>query len=102
MNESYKEYIVLVHNKEDLDWLYDQLESLDKAPENTSIFRSVECANRRPNNKSTHYWLSAQEAQELRNNPKIRLVEIVPKELGIRAGLIDPISESDSTNPKKG
>lgn len=81
-----KEYIVTLHNREDLDSLYDDLESDQKFPPGTDIKRSVKCLHRRPTSRNTHYFLTEWEAEELKRDPRVRTVSIHPRELGIKAG----------------
>jgi hypothetical protein len=82
-----QEYIVTVNNSDDLSQIYDELESAGKYPPGTEIFRSVQCINRRPTSRNTHYMLSAWEADQLRNDPRIKSVSLAPNILGIQPGL---------------
>jgi len=81
-----KDYIVVVKDPDDLEKLYADLESEGTAPDGTEIFRSAKCTARRPGSRGTIYRLTEWEAGELRNNPLVRSVELVPSELGISAG----------------
>jgi len=81
-----KEYIVSVHNIDDLDSIYDDLETNGKAPANTEITRSVECVHRRLTSRNTHYMLTEWEAAQLKNDPRVKTVELAPYYLGISAG----------------
>jgi hypothetical protein len=81
-----KEYIVTVYNRDELPAIYDDLESKGKSPVNTDILRAVECTDRRPASRNTVYRLTNWEAQELKNDPRVRTVELIPSELGIQAG----------------
>jgi hypothetical protein len=81
-----KEYIVTVYNYDDLPAIYDELETKGKSPLNTDIFRAVECTDRRPSSRNSVYRLTNWEAQELKNDPRVRTVELIPSELGIQAG----------------
>ena len=81
-----KEYIVTVYNREELPAIYEDLETKGKAPLNTDITRAVECTDRRPSSRNTIYRLTNWEAQELKNDPRVRSVELIPSELGIQAG----------------
>jgi hypothetical protein len=81
-----KEYIVTVYNRDDLLSIYEDLETKGYAPANTDIDRAVECTDRRPSSRNTVYRLTNWEAQELKNDPRIRSVELIPSELGIQAG----------------
>ena len=78
-----KEYIVTLWNHDDLDDIYDEIETAGKAPPNTDVKRAVECKMRRPNSRNTHYHLTQWEADHLRNDPRVRAVELVPSELGV-------------------
>lgn len=81
-----KEYIVTVNDFLDLDNIYNELETQGIAPPNTELSRSILLAERRPNSRNTHYWLTDWEAEQLRNDPRIRTVEIHPRYKGITAG----------------
>jgi hypothetical protein len=81
-----KEYIVTVYNYDDLPSIYQDLETKGKAPLNTDIQRAVECTDRRPSSRNSVYRLTSWEAQELKNDPRVRTVELIPSELGIQAG----------------
>ena len=81
-----KEYIVTVYNRDELPSIYEDLETKGKAPANTDILRAVECTDRRPSSRNTVYRLTNWEALELKNDPRVRSVELVPSELGIQAG----------------
>jgi len=81
-----QEYIVTLHSKEDLESLYDDLESEGKSPKGTDITRAVTCLYRRPTSRNTHYLLTAWEADELKQDPRVKVVSLHPRELGIKAG----------------
>jgi hypothetical protein len=81
-----KEYIVTVYNYDELSSIYEDLEIKGKAPPNSDILRAVECTDRRPSSRNTVYRLTNWEAQELKHDPRVRSVELVPSELGIQAG----------------
>jgi hypothetical protein len=81
-----KEYIVTVYNRDHLLSIYEDLEIKGNAPANIDIIRAVECTDRRPSSRNTVYRLTNWEAQELKNDPRVRSVELIPSELGIQAG----------------
>ena len=81
-----KEYIITVYSRDELPAIYEDLETKDKSPLNTDILRAVECTDRRPSSRNTVYRLTDWEAQELKNDPRVRSVELIPSELGIQAG----------------
>lgn len=82
-----KKYIVTVHDHNDLDAVYTDLETVGISPPNTEILRDVECLERRPSSRSTVYRLCDWEAAELKNDPRVKSVTVHPGELGIKAGL---------------
>jgi len=81
-----KQYIVVAHSYDDLDDIYDELESAGKSPPGLELIRAVECVSRRPGSRGTIYRLTAWEAGQLSSDPRIKTIELVPKELGIEAG----------------
>lgn len=81
-----KEYIVTVYNRDELPSIYEDLESKGKSPVNTDILRAVECTDRRPASRNTVYRLTNWEAHELKHDPRVRSIELIPSELGIQAG----------------
>ena len=81
-----KEYIVTVNDFNDLDAIYDELETEGKSPPNTELERSVTCVHRKLTSRNTHYLLADWEADLLRQDPRINSVTPVPSMLGIKAG----------------
>lgn len=95
MNEKI-EYIVTLHNLEDLDSFYEDMENpggILHIPD-----RQVEVANRRPISRSTHYWLTEDEANQLKNDSRVRFVEPHPKYLGVKAGELEYTQTSSNWN----
>ena len=98
-----KEYIVTLHNRDDLEDFYEDMETLRATKYNCMPERTVEVANRRPTSRNTHYWMTEDEAAVLRQDPRVRAVELKPSELGmvIRRSWIQTSSnwnKSNSTN----
>jgi hypothetical protein len=81
-----KEYIVSVENFEDLDSIYEEIETSGKTPPTVDLTRSVDCIHRRPTSRNTHYLLTDWEAAELANDIRIKSVSLAPYYLGIKAG----------------
>lgn len=80
--EDLREYVVTLHSKESLDDFYADMETLGG-----SLYipqRCVEVSNRRPNSRNTHYYLNEQEAEQLRNDPRVLAVELLPEQLGLK------------------
>ena len=76
-----KEYIVTLHRREDLDQFYEDMET----PGGDLYIpdRRVDIAIRRPTSRNTHYYLTDQEASELRADPRVLAVEVRPEQQGI-------------------
>ena len=76
-----KEYIVTCKNKQDLDSLYDDMET----PGGNLYIpdRAVELVHRRTISRNTHYMLTAEEAEQVRNDPRVLGCEITFKDSGI-------------------
>ena len=81
-----RKYIITLYNYDDLDAVYEELETAGKAPPDTEIQRDVECLERRPMSRNTVYRLTDWEADQLKNDPRVKAVTIHPNELGIQAG----------------
>lgn len=69
-----QEYVVTLKNKADLDDFYDDMET----PGGNLYIpkRKVEVANRREISRNTHYYLSKEEAEQLKQDPRVLDVEI--------------------------
>lgn len=76
-----KEYVVTVRNRSDIDSFYDDMESVggDLYIPN----RRVDIAQLREISRNTHYYLTDEEAVQLRNDPRVLAVELLPSALGI-------------------
>jgi subtilisin family serine protease len=79
-----KEYIVTCRNKEDLDSLYEDMET----PGGNLYIpnREVELVSRRAISRNTHYMLSEEEAAQVKNDPRVLDCELTPEQLGIFPG----------------
>jgi hypothetical protein len=76
-----REYVVTLKKYEQLEEFYDDMET----PGGNLYIpnRMVECALRRDISRNTHYMLTDEEAEEVRNDPRVLAVELLPKERGI-------------------
>ena len=82
----FKEYVVTVKNKSDVDSFYDDMDSengTDCIPN-----RKVQIAQLREISRSTHYLLTDEEAQKLKNDNRVLAVEQLPSALGATPGII--------------
>ena len=73
-DQDLKEYVVALHRIEDLEPFYDDMET-----PGGSLYipnRTVDLAKRRPSSPNTHYYLTDQEAEQLRLDPRVRAVTI--------------------------
>lgn len=76
-----REYIVTCKTREDLESLYNDLET-----PGGSLYipdRAVECLNKRPISRNTHYSLTDEEAASVKQDERVLDVELTPEELGI-------------------
>jgi hypothetical protein len=83
MSTLLREFIVTLKDKNDLEQFYFEMENLGTTgfvPE-----RVVDCVNKRPISRNTHYLLSADEVEELRKDPRVEAVSLRLKDLGIIA-----------------
>lgn len=79
---SEREYVVTLHKHEDLDLFYDDMET-----PGGNLFipdRAVSVFNRRPVSRNTHYLLTDQEAETIRQDPRVKAVELSLEESGIK------------------
>lgn len=79
--ENLREYVVTANSRECLDSLCEDIES-----EGGSLHipnRQVKIANPRPMSRSTHYYLTDEEANLLRQDQRVLAAELMPTELGM-------------------
>ena len=76
-----REYIVTLKSKEDLDCFYDDIET----PGGNLYIpdRAVGCCKRRPISRNTHYMLTDEETEQVRQDPRVLAVERIPEDIGI-------------------
>lgn len=91
MSHSEKEYIIVLHRHEDLDQFYDDLEST--YGDNEIPQRTVTCAYRRPLSRSTHYWLTDQEAAQVAQDSRVQSVTRPYQDLGM---IVTPLTQQTS------
>lgn len=87
------EYVVTLKSSDDLETFYDDLET----PGGTECVpdRCVECALRRPISRNTHYHLTQEEAETLKQDD--RVINVVPKKL-IDSAVVRPLWTQTSSN----
>lgn len=77
-----REYVVTLKSRDDLNSFYDDMESNSRkkfVPK-----RSVEVAARRPISRNTHYWLTDEEANILKQDKRVLAVELSNRETGTK------------------
>jgi hypothetical protein len=78
---SEREYVISLHDYNELDSFYQDMET---SGGNLYIpNRAVPVHNRRPISRNTHYMLTDQEAEAVRNDPRVLAVELSLKEQGV-------------------
>ncbi len=79
MPEFLKEFIITLKDRKDLDPFYQEMEGSSGSEFVPS--RAVTCAGRRPISRNTHYLLTVEEAELLRQDPRVESVLLKPKEV---------------------
>jgi len=69
---SEKIYIVTLHNREDLDGFYDDMKD-----------NGFRLNMKRPISRNTHYWMTDEQAEELKQDPRVWDVDLRPEDRGI-------------------
>ncbi len=97
-DQSLKEYIVTLKDFKDSEEFYKDMET----PGGNLYIpdRMVECVNRRPISRNTHYMLTYDEAAEIRNDPRVFTVELNYSDLGIVIGC-DGFTQTSSNFDKR-
>jgi hypothetical protein len=78
-----EEYVITLKNRNDLEEFYKDMETLRATAYNCMPERAVPCEQRRPISRNTHYLLTAEEAEQLRQDP--RIISVMPVKLEIAA-----------------
>lgn len=76
-----KEYIVTLKSFDDLDNFYEDMETPGGSI--TIPGRKVDCSMRRDISRNTHYMLTEEEAEQVRQDERVLAVELLPRELGL-------------------
>ena len=69
---SEKIYVVTLHNKEDLEGFYDDMKD-----------NGFRLNLKRPISRNTHYWMTDEQAEELKEDPRVWDVDLRPEDKGI-------------------
>jgi len=97
-DQSLKEYIVTLKDFKDSEEFYKDMET----PSGNLYIpdRMVECVNRRPISRNTHYMLTYDEAAQVRNDPRVFTVELNHTDLGMVIGC-DGFTQTSSNFDKR-
>jgi hypothetical protein len=97
-DQSLKEYIVTLKDFKDSEGFYEDMETVGG---NLYIpDRMVDCINRRPISRNTHYMLTYDEAAQIKNDPRVFTVELNYSDLGIVIGC-DGFTQTSSNFDKR-
>lgn len=77
-----QEYVITLHDYDDLDVFYQDMENLG-GPEHIPD-REIPVENRLPNSRNTSYRLTAEEAEQIKNDPRVLAVTLTLEEAGLK------------------
>lgn len=77
-----REYCVILHSKHDLDNFYEQMEGTYQSESIPQ--RQVELSARRPISRSTRYYLTVEEAEKLKKDPRVKTVSLSAQERNLQ------------------
>lgn len=80
------EYIITLKTYDDLESFYEEMEKEGSIDSSIIPERAVECINKRPSSRNTHYMLTRLEEHKLRQDPRIESITLHPKYKGITVG----------------
>ena len=79
--DNLREYVITLYSHDDLDGFYQDMET-----EGGSVYipnRAVPVSVRKPVSRNTFYYLTEEEAEQIRQDPRVREVNLTAKEIGI-------------------
>jgi hypothetical protein len=79
-----REYAIIVKNYDDLNSIYADLENHGTGANQCCPSRAVKCSSRKPLSRVTDYNLSSEEAELLRQDPRVEYVGLSFKEKNIK------------------
>jgi len=85
-DQSLKEYIVSLKDINDADNFYADMETEGRGLYDTLPLKVIECINRRPISRNTHYLMTYDEAAVVLNDPRVLAVELNPADQGLIRG----------------
>ena len=91
-NEELREYVVTLKNHEDLDSFYNDMET--PGGDLYIPSREVVVAERRPISRNTHYYLTAVEAKQIKEDPRVESIDLTYTEKG---SILVPLGQYSNT-----
>ena len=85
-DQSLKEYVVTLKNFKDADAFYADMEAPGCGCHDVLPDRSIDCINRRPISRNTHYLMTYDEAALVLDDPRVLAVELNPADRGLVRG----------------
>jgi hypothetical protein len=85
-DQSLKEYIVTLKDLNDADNFYIDMETEGRGYYDKLPPKVIECINRRPISRNTHYLMTYDEAAIVLNDPRVLAVELNPADQGLIKG----------------
>ena len=74
------EFIIVLKDAKDLDRFYEDMES--RYGSSGIPDRRVECAYRKPTSRSTHYYLTPEEALQVKSDPRVESIDLHYRDKG--------------------
>lgn len=91
------EYIVTLNYFEDLDDFYKEMEGSGRTFTSSAVpEREIPTVNLKPTSLNTHFMMTEWEAMELKADPRVYIVEIHPRYLGITSGTCATTKQTSS------
>ena len=97
-SDGLQEYVITLHRHSDLEGFYRDMESGTELA--TIPDRDVSVVRRLPTSRNTTYMLSAEEAEQIRRDPRVLAVELTLEQQGLK--LVPHWSETSSYWSKSG
>jgi hypothetical protein len=91
------EYIVTLKHFEDLEDFYKEMENAGRTSIDSAVpEREITIVNLKLTSLNTHFMMTEWEAMELKADPRVAIVEIHPRYLGITSGTCATITQTSS------
>lgn len=81
-----KEYVVTLHRKEDLEQFYNEMQ-----------LTNFPLVLKRPLSRNTHYMMTEEQAEQLRQDPRVWAVQLTPEEMGMTIQRLSSVNREPYT-----